>query len=117
MSFASLIFFVFLPVVFCVHWLVPRRKWQNGVLLLASYVFYGWWDWRFCFLMLASSLIDYWAGLWIYRETDPGRRKRILICALTANLLILGFFKYANFFVDSAVTALAVTGLDLPTWS
>jgi alginate O-acetyltransferase complex protein AlgI len=117
MSFASIVFFIFLPIVFSLHWLLPRRKWQNTVLLLASYVFYGWWDWRFCFLMLASSLIDYWAGLWIYRETDARRRKRILACALTANLLILGFFKYANFFVDSAVTALAVTGLDLPTWS
>jgi alginate O-acetyltransferase complex protein AlgI len=117
MSFASLVFFIFLPLVFCLHWLVHRRKWQNIVLLIASYVFYGWWDWRFCFLMLASSLIDYWAGLWIDRESDQRRRKRILICALSGNLLILAFFKYFNFFIDSAVTALAIVGLDLPTWS
>src|SRR6476620_443154 len=117
MSFASVVFFIFLPIVFCLHWLIPRRKWQNSVLLAASYFFYGWWDWRFCFLMLASSLIDYWAGLWIYTERNAAKRKWILGCALGANLLILAFFKYANFFVDSAVTGLAFAGLDLPTWS
>lgn len=117
MSFASVVFFLFLPVVFCVHWLVPRRSWQNQVLLVASYLFYGWWDWRFCFLMLGSSLIDYTAGLWIDRETHQPTRKRILVCTLTANLLVLGFFKYFNFFSNSLVDAFAIAGLRLPSWS
>jgi alginate O-acetyltransferase complex protein AlgI len=117
MSFASVVFFLFLPVVFCLHWLIARREWQNITLLVASYIFYGWWDWRFCFLMLASSLIDYWAGVWIDRASNERRRKMILVWAMSANLLILGFFKYSNFFADSLVTALAIAGLDLPTWS
>ncbi len=115
MSFASLIFFLFLPVVFAVHWLVPRRRWQNAVLLAASYVFYGWWDWRFCFLMLASSLIDYAAGLGLASSTSSANRKRILAAAVASNLLILAFFKYFNFFVDSFVLALAAVGVDVPT--
>src|SRR5947208_108518 len=115
MSFASLIFFVFLPVIFCVHWLVPRRAYQNTVLLVASYFFYGWWDWRFCFLILASSLIDYVAGWWIGLEQRAHRKTCILIAALSANLLILGFFKYFNFFADSLAIALSLLGLDVPT--
>src|SRR5262245_22459221 len=117
MSFASVVFFLFLPVVFALHWIVPRRNWQNAVLLVASYIFYGWWDWRFCFLMIGSSLIDYWAGLRIDQEPGARRRKEILIVALTCNLLILGFFKYCNFFSDSIATALAIAGFHLPQWS
>src|SRR5688572_27839897 len=117
MSFASLVFFIFLPVVFCVHWLVPHRKWQNSVLLLASYVFYGWWDWRFCFLMIGSSLLDYWAGILLDSESDQRRRKIILTLALSANLLILGFFKYYNFFADSLTTSLAIAGVNVSTWT
>lgn len=117
MSFASLVFFLFLPLVFCLHWLVPKKSWQNGVLLVASYIFYGWWDWRFCFLMLGSSLVDYWAGIAIHGTPEQRRRKMILIVALTINLVTLGFFKYFNFFADSLTTALAVTGLNVPTWS
>src|ERR1051325_11410659 len=117
MSFASVVFFLFLPAVFALHWLIPRRKWRNGLLLAANYFFYGWWDWRFCFLMLGSSLIDYWAGLRIEIETEQARRKKILVLALGANLLILGFFKYYNFFSSSVVAALATAGLHLPGWS
>ena len=119
MSFASIIFFLFLPAVFCVYWLLPRKHWQNTVLLVASYIFYSWWDWRFCLLMLGSSLIDYWAGLKIDHESNESIRKRTLILALGANLLILGVFKYFNFFADSLKEALAITGLALPdyTWT
>src|SRR5437667_9126763 len=115
MSFASLVFFVFLPIVFFIHWLVPRKVWQNTTLLVSSYIFYGWWDWRFCFLILTSSLIDYIAGFWIGAEHRPARRKCILVVALTSNLLILGFFKYFNFFADSLAIALSLLGLDVPT--
>src|SRR5690606_3284821 len=119
MSFTSIIFFLFLPSVFCVYWLLPGRKWQNTILLAGNYIFYSWWDWRFCLLMLGSSLIDYWAGLRIESESNDLSRKRILTLALGANLLILGVFKYFNFFTDSLKQALAVTGLALPeyTWT
>jgi D-alanyl-lipoteichoic acid acyltransferase DltB (MBOAT superfamily) len=113
MSFASIPFFVFLPLVFCLHWLSSRKAWQNGVLLLASYFFYGWWDYRFCLLMLASSLIDYFAGWWIDVEPRPAKRKVILVVSLCASLGVLGFFKYFNFFADSLAIALAPTGLDV----
>src|SRR5687767_10618004 len=107
MSFASLIFFLFLPLVFFVHWALLRRAWQNSVLLVASYVFYGWWDWRFCFLMFGASLLDYAAGLLIFRASAPLPRRIILMVALSGNLLVLGFFKYFNFFADSLAIALA----------
>ncbi|MBU6399757.1 MAG: MBOAT family protein [Verrucomicrobia bacterium] len=113
MSFTSAAFFLFLPVVFALHWAVRRKTWQNLVLLVASYVFYGWWDWRFCWLMLASSLIDYTAGSGIERTSAPRRRQAILATAMSANLLLLGFFKYFNFFADSLVIACSSVGVDL----
>jgi len=113
MSFASIPFFVFLPLVFFLHYARPGRRWQNGVLLGASYFFYGWWDYRFCFLMGASSLVDYYAGLWIDLEPDLARRKRILVAALGANLAVLGVFKYFNFFADSLAIVASTLGLDL----
>jgi alginate O-acetyltransferase complex protein AlgI len=117
MSFASVVFFLFLPLVFAIHWLVQGRRWQNGVLLVASYIFYGWWDWRFCFLMIGSSLIDYWAGLRIDQEPEQRKRKEVLIVALSSNLLILGFFKYFNFFSESLLAALSAAGVHMPEWS
>jgi alginate O-acetyltransferase complex protein AlgI len=113
MSFASLPFFLFLPLVFFLHYARPGRRWQNGVLLAASYFFYGWWDYRFCVLMLGSSLVDYYAGLWIDRESNPTRRRRILVAALSVNLAVLGLFKYFNFFVDNLVILAAAAGVDL----
>lgn len=112
-SFASIPFFLFLPLVFSLYRLSRRKGWQNMVLLVASYFFYGWWDYRFCLLILASSLIDYFSGWWIDRVLDPRKRKVILILSLSASLGILGFFKYFNFFADSLAVALAGLGLDL----
>ena len=66
MLFHTLTFLVFLPLVFFVYWAHANRGWQNGVTLVASFVFYSWWDWRFLFLMLASALIDYVAGVLMY---------------------------------------------------
>jgi D-alanyl-lipoteichoic acid acyltransferase DltB (MBOAT superfamily) len=113
MSFASIPFFLFLPLVVLLHYARPGRRWQNGVLVAASYFFYGWWDYRFCLLMLGSSLVDYYAGLWIAREGDAARRRRVLVVALGANLVALGFFKYYNFFADSLAVLAAAAGLPL----
>lgn len=115
MSFASLVFFTFLPVVFALHYLRRENGWQNGVLLVASYVFYGWWDYRFCGLMLAASLLDYWTGARIAASTNPKTRKGFLILSLAGNLGLLGFFKYFNFFADSLALLLAGAGLDVNT--
>jgi alginate O-acetyltransferase complex protein AlgI len=117
MSFVSLTFFIFLPLVFALHWARASRRWQNCVILVASYFFYGWWDWRFCLLMLASSLVDYAAGIAIYQSSSAFRRKVYLAAALSANLAVLGFFKYFGFFVDSLAIALSTVGIEIGTVS
>jgi len=115
MSFVSVAFLVFLPVVFALHWAGRSRVWQNAILVGASYLFYGWWDWRFCFLLLAVSLVDYVAGAALDRHRGHGRRRLILIAALSTHLAVLGFFKYFDFFVDSLALALSLAGWDIPT--
>jgi alginate O-acetyltransferase complex protein AlgI len=101
MSFASLTFFLFCCLAFGLHYAVRRRWWQNTVLIVASYAFYAWWDYRFCSLMLISSAVDYIAGRGIHGSARPGVRKAYLALSLACNLGMLGFFKYAGFFVES----------------
>jgi len=162
MLFNSFSFLIFLPLVFLLYWFVFRKnlKLQNVFLLVSSYVFYGWWDWRFLGLIIASSAVDYWCG--IMMSTDNGRqstadsslvetkersnlsernrllqvenggstlneqvnlrndgsgwkswftgRKKFLIISLAFNLGILGFFKYFNFFIESAADFIAFWG-------
>lgn len=115
MLFNSLIFAFFLPVVFLLYWFVfnGRLRLQNLLLLAASYVFYGWWDWRFLSLIFISSLVDYILGLAIYKSSDKMRQKMFLFFSLAINLGMLGFFKYYNFFMDSLLEAAAQFGLFL----
>ncbi len=101
MTFASLTFLLFFPVIFAIHWSVRRRTWQNLVLIIASYVFYGWWDYRFCALMLVSSLVDYGIGLALGRTDNLLHRRGWLWLSIICNLGLLGFFKYFNFFADN----------------
>ncbi len=103
MTFTTLTFLLFLPLVFLLYWGVAKRRVQNAVLLIGSYFFYGWWDYRLCALILASSLVDYVVGLGLQRHTDPRRRKWLLGVSLASNLGLLGFFKYFNFFADNFV--------------
>jgi alginate O-acetyltransferase complex protein AlgI len=112
MLFTSLEFLIFLPLVFILYWFVFNRsiKYQNAFLLLSSYVFYGWWNWRFLGLLLLSTLIDYSFGFWVAKETGR-RRKLFLWMSILNNLLVLGIFKYYNFFVLSAQTFLDHIGL------
>ena len=103
MLFNSLEFLIFLPIVFLLYWFVFRgRRWQNLLVVVASYVFYGWWDWRFLLLIALTSLCSYGSGRFL-EHYEGQRRKQQLISALNIvlNLGILGFFKYYNFFVEN----------------
>ncbi len=111
MIFNSLTFVVFMLVVFTLYWALDRRR-QNVLLLVASYVFYGWWDWRFLSLILASSLFDFWLGRRIAAASAPGRRKALIVLSLLSNLGLLGFFKYFNFFAGSFAQMLAGFGIE-----
>ena len=108
MLFNSIEFAIFLPIVFLLYWFVFNRnlKLQNIFIVVASYVFYGWWDWRFLVLLAFTSLFSYASGLAIekYRDT-PGKARAANILNIVINLLILGVFKYYNFFVTSFADA------------
>ncbi|MCB0372161.1 MAG: MBOAT family protein, partial [Muricauda sp.] len=103
MLFNSFEFAVFIPVVFIIYWFLLKKsiKLQNVFLLIASYVFYGWWDWRFLGLILFSSIVDYSIGYYLGKTDRVSTRKTLLAISLTLNLGLLGFFKYFNFFIES----------------
>jgi D-alanyl-lipoteichoic acid acyltransferase DltB (MBOAT superfamily) len=103
MIFTSLTFLLFLATVFVLYWGARYRSRQNAVLLIASYCFYGWWDYRLCSLIFASSIVDYLVGLGLARTTSPRTRRGLVAVSLTCNLGLLGFFKYFNFFAESFV--------------
>ncbi len=112
MLFNSIDFAIFLPLVFAVYWLLKNHglKWQNAFLLVSSYIFYGWWDWRFLSLIIFSSFVDYFLGLLIAKSDRPKRRKLFLILSLVVNLGFLGFFKYYNFFAQNFADAFTFFG-------
>ncbi|MFC2150178.1 MBOAT family O-acyltransferase [Calditrichota bacterium] len=113
MLFNSLDFAVFLPIVFAVYWLLNRRslRVQNAFLVLASYVFYGWWDWRFLSLILISTVVDYAVGIGLGGQEDKSKRKALLWVSVVVNLGLLGFFKYYNFFLQNFIDAFTLLGL------
>ena len=115
MLFNSFEFLVFLPIVFMLYWFVFRgRRWQNLLVVTASYVFYGWWDWRFLLLIALTSVCVYGSGLLL--EHYEGRRQRQqIVCAvnIVLNLGILGVFKYYNFFVENLDALFGMMGYHL----
>lgn len=110
MIFNSVEYAVFLAVVLALYYALSTRG-QNVMLLGASYLFYGWWDYRFLTLLWISTLVDYFCAISIERSSGRPRKLLLLISCVT-NLGILGFFKYFNFFADSTVTALQWAGLE-----
>lgn len=109
MIFNSYEYALFLPSVLILYWLVKHRA-QNALLLVASYIFYGAWDYRFLGLMALTTSTDYTVGRLLGTTDDPRRRKRIFLISLCINLGVLGFFKYFNFFVDSGADFLRTLG-------
>jgi D-alanyl-lipoteichoic acid acyltransferase DltB (MBOAT superfamily) len=116
MLFNSLDFAIFLPIVFILYWFVFQKsiKLQNLLILIASYVFYGWWDWRFLGLLAFSSIIDYLIGIKLTTETIPSKRKLYLWLSISVNLGLLGFFKYFNFFAENFHHAFSLLGYQFP---
>jgi D-alanyl-lipoteichoic acid acyltransferase DltB (MBOAT superfamily) len=112
MLFNSISFALFLPVVFLLHWIISKNKLrqQNIVLLIASYFFYGFWDYRFLFLLLFSTVLDYVTGIMIYRSSVESARKIWLLISIFINLGFLATFKYFNFFAESFVAFLNYFG-------
>ena len=112
MLFNSIDFAIFLPVVFLIYWFVVSKnlKLQNAFLLIASYFFYGWWDWRFLSLIFFSSLVDYSVGLAMDKQEKINTRKLLLALSIIVNIGFLGFFKYYNFFVDNFIDAFSLMG-------
>ncbi len=109
MLFNSVEFLVFFLVVYALY-LVLKRRQQNVLVLLASYLFYGWWDWRFLSLIWLSTLVDYFAGLGMEGAPTQKRRKLWLMLSLAFNLGLLGTFKYMGFFARSLAEAFAQLG-------
>lgn len=116
MSFNSIDFAIFLPIVFVIYWTLNRRlKLQNFFIVCASYIFYGWWDWRFLTMIFVSTLVDYFIGISLSKQRNESRRKLWLLASLIINLGILGYFKYYNFFLESLVGTFYLFGVEIKT--
>ena len=115
MTFQSLEYLIFLPVVFILNWTLYRgsKTLQNGLIVAASLVFYGWWDWRFLGLLLITAFSTFFAGWLTGKTCDQKERKWIHIGAIVLNIGILFFFKYFNFFVKSFADAFSLFGTDM----
>ena len=114
MIFNSVDFGIFFPLVFFLYWLFFRNSilLRNVFLILVSYFFYGWWDWRFLSLIMISSAVDFYVGQKLSTVEEKRTRKKWLYLSVIVNLGFLGFFKYYNFFVDSFINSFSVIGVD-----
>ncbi len=112
MLFNSIEFAIFLPLVFLLYWFVLQKnlKVQNTLLVVVSYVFYGWWDWRFLSLIFFSSTVDYLVGIGLSKYTSKSKRKLLLLISILVNIGLLGFFKYYNFFTESFAASFTFFG-------
>ena len=119
MLFNSISFAIFLPIVFFLYWFVAKRnyKYQNILLLVASYFFYACWDYRFMFLLMFSTLLDYFTGLKMFDSKTKNGKKFWFWLSISINLGFLGFFKYFNFFVESFAEGISNFGIHVDVWT
>jgi len=112
MLFNSIDFAIFLPIVFALYWFVVNKNLhaQNTLIVVSSYVFYGFWDWRFLMLILFSTIVDFLVGKGLQKVAQKNKRKLLLCTSIVVNLGFLGFFKYYNFFLDNFVDAFSILG-------
>ena len=115
MPFNSIEFAIFLPIVFIVYWFITNKnlRLQNLTIVAASYVFYGWWDWRFLSLILCSTIVNYSVGIRLFKQENQSKRKTLLWISILINIGSLGFFKYYNFFLDNFITAFSFFGEEI----
>jgi D-alanyl-lipoteichoic acid acyltransferase DltB (MBOAT superfamily) len=119
MIFNSLAFAIFFPIVFFLYWFVTNRslKAQNILLLVVSYLFYSFWDWRFLFLLMFSTFLDYFTGLRMHDAKTINWKKFWFWLSIGVNLGFLGMFKYYNFFAESFADLLSNFGLHVEIWT
>lgn len=118
MLFNSLDFAIFLPIVFALYWAMKRScRLQNLLIVVASYVFYGWWDARFLGLILLSTVVDFFIGRQLGIDNQGQKRKILLWASVFVNLGLLGFFKYFNFFLENFTSAFSFFGVDFSVQS
>ena len=119
MLFNSINFAIFLPIVFLLYWFIPNKKLnlQNVLLLVASYFFYACWDWRFLFLLMFSTLLDYFTGLKMQDSKNQKEKRFWFWLSIAVNLGFLGIFKYYNFFAESFSELISLIGLNLNPWT
>lgn len=112
MLFHTLDFLYFFVAFFLIYWFVFQKnlKAQNVLIFVASYIFYGWWDWRFLSLIAFSTVVDYAVGRQLYHTRSQNHRKRLLWISIIVNIGLLGFFKYFNFFADNLYELLSSIG-------
>lgn len=115
MTFQSLEYLIFFSLLFILHWTLfsKRKEHQNGLIVVASLVFYGWWDWRFLGLLIITALSTFLSSRWMDNTNDAKKRKFLLVGTIVINVGILFFFKYFNFFVQSFVDALSLMGMSV----
>jgi alginate O-acetyltransferase complex protein AlgI len=119
MLFNSVAFFIFLLIVFALYWVATSKKlkWQNLLLLVASYYFYACWDWRFLFLLIFSTLLDYFTGIKMASAKDHSQKKLWFWISICINLGFLAVFKYYNFFAQSFTEAVSHVGVTVSPWT
>ena len=119
MLFNSFEYAIFLPIVFLLYWFVFNKtiKLQNLFLLIIGYIFYGWWDWRFLFLIAFSTIFDFTIGILLEKTTELQKRKLLFAASCIVNIGLLGFFKYFNFFIDNFISAFESIGYHIPAVS
>ena len=115
MTFQSLEYLIFFSILFILHWTLfsKRKEHQNGLIVVASLVFYGWWDWRFLGLLIITALSTFLSSRWMDNTNDAKKRKFLLVGTIVINVGILFFFKYFNFFVQSFTDALSLMGMSV----
>ena len=115
MTFQSFEYILFLPIVFLLYWTVCGRckTLQNGLIVVASLVFYGWWDWRFLGLLLLTAFSTFLAG-WLMENTEEQKKRKIYnVCTIVLNIGVLFFFKYFNFFMQAVIDAFSLLGVEV----